>query len=305
MLDKRIPNAFTVDVEDYFQVSAFKDRIRRSQWDAFDCRVEVNTDKILRLLDDAKVRGTFFVLGWVAERYPSLVQRIAHAGHEIGSHGYWHQLVYDQTPEEFAKDIADSCDAIANACDVKPTIYRAPSFSIITKSLWALDVLADHGFEIDSSIFPIGGHDLYGVADAPPQIHTRQTKHGPICEFPPSVWTSTTWKRPAVRLPVGGGYFRLFPLSLTHRAIAQVRRAGRPAMFYIHPWEVDAEQPRIGGASIKSKFRHYTGLSATEEKLRRLLSRHRFGTISDVMHVVSGVAEGIAGAGVEAGSHFD
>ncbi len=283
LLDDHVPNAFSVDVEDYFQVSAFKDRVCRSQWDQFDCRVEANTNSILQLMEDAQIRGTFFILGWVADRYPGLVDRIARHGHEIASHGYWHQLVYELTPEEFAKDISDSCDAIGNACGVRATSYRAPSFSIVGRSIWALDILAELGITLDSSIFPISGHDLYGIADSPQQIHTRQTKNGPICEFPPSVWTAASWKRPAIRVPVGGGYFRLFPLSLTNKAIRHIRRSGRPAMFYIHPWEVDAQQPRIGGTSLKSRFRHYTGLAATTEKLRRLIARNPFGAVADVI----------------------
>ncbi|TWT81168.1 Peptidoglycan deacetylase [Planctomycetes bacterium CA13] len=276
-----IPNAISVDVEDYFQVSAFSERVCRSTWDKLECRVEANTDKLLSIFDEHEVRGTFFILGWIAERYPKLVERIAAAGHELASHGYWHQLVYDLTPEEFAKDIADSKEAIADASGVVVTAYRAPSFSITEKSLWALDILAEHGFDTDSSIFPISGHDRYGMAGAKKEIHEIQTEHGPIREFPPSAWSTGR-----VHVPIGGGYFRLFPLRLTSQAIKAVRREGRPAMFYIHPWEVDSEQPRMDKIGRKSKFRHYVGLKHTEDRLRRLCKAHSFDRLEAVVQSV-------------------
>ena len=271
----------TVDVEDYFQVSGFAERVCRHEWDRYESRVEASTDRLLALLDDVQVRGTFFVLGWVADRYPELIRRIARAGHELASHGYWHQLVYDLTPEEFAADILSSRDAIATACGVQVTAYRAPSFSIVEDSLWALDVLAEHGFTIDSSIFPISGHDRYGIPGAKKQIHDITTAHGPICEFPPSAWS-----RPPMHLPIGGGYFRLFPLRVTNAAIHGVHRQGRPAMFYIHPWEVDVDQPRMNQISRKTKFRHYVGLKHTEQRLRRICKSHAFDTLSAVIQSV-------------------
>ncbi|MCS7466774.1 DUF3473 domain-containing protein [Stieleria sp. ICT_E10.1] len=278
MLSPNTPNALTVDVEDYFQVSAFADRVTRKDWDKYDCRVEDNTDKLLSIFDEHDVRGTFFILGWVAERYPDLVRRIAHAGHELASHGYWHQLVYDLTPEEFAKDIADSKEAIADASGIKVVAYRAPSFSIVEDSLWALDILAEHDFRIDSSIFPIGGHDRYGLADAPKEIHDIDTEHGTIQEFPPSAWS-----RGRIHIPIGGGYFRLFPLKLTLKAIDKVREHGRPAMFYTHPWEFDPEQPKMESLKRSIKFRHYVGLAKTEQRLRGMLNAHSFGTVGDVL----------------------
>lgn len=271
-------NALTVDVEDYFQVSGFADRVSRKDWDRYECRVEASTDKLLSLFDEQNVRGTFFVLGWVAERYPDLVKRINAAGHELASHGYWHQLVYDLSPEEFAKDISDSKDAIASACGIEVVAYRAPSFSIVEESLWALDVLAEHDFRIDSSIFPIGGHDRYGLADAPKEIHDIETDHGKIKEFPPSAWS-----RGRIHIPIGGGYFRLFPLPLTLKAIQKVREHGRPAMFYTHPWEFDPEQPRMDGLRRSTRFRHYVGLKKTEQRLAKMLQSYSFGTISDVL----------------------
>lgn len=276
MLDRKIPNALTVDVEDYFQVSGFADRVTRKDWDKYDCRVEANTDKLLSIFDQQNVRGTFFILGWVAERYPDLVRRIAHAGHEIASHGYWHQLVYDLTPEEFAKDIADSIEAIADASGIKVTAYRAPSFSIVEESLWALDILAEHEIRIDSSIFPIGGHDRYGVADASKEIHDIETECGTIREFPPSAWS-----RGRIHIPIGGGYFRLFPLKLTLKAIQAVRSEGRPAMFYTHPWEFDPEQPKMDGLKRGTRFRHYVGLKRTEQRLGQMLTECNFGTMND------------------------
>lgn len=286
MLPASIPNALSVDVEDYFQVSAFADRVCRRDWDKYECRVEANTDKLLSLFDECGVRGTFFVLGWVAERYPDLVRRIAHAGHELASHGYWHQLVYDLTPEEFAKDIADSKDAIADASGIEVTAYRAPSFSIVEKSLWALDILAENGIRIDSSIFPISGHDRYGMADAAREIHDIETESGTLLEFPPSAWS-----RGPVHLPIGGGYFRLFPLKLTCRAIEAVRHAGRPAMFYTHPWEFDPDQPKMQGLKKGTRFRHYVGLARTQSRLQSMLSRFPFGTMSDSISGYQGMKE--------------
>lgn len=278
MLPADTPNALTVDVEDYFQVSAFADRVSRKDWDKYESRIESNTEKLLTLFDQSNVRATFFILGWVAERYPQLIKRIATSGHELASHGYWHQLVYDLTPEEFARDICDSKDAIANASGIEVTAYRAPSFSIVEQSLWALDILAEHDFRIDSSIFPIGGHDRYGLVDAKKEIHDIETKHGTIREFPPSAWS-----RGRIHIPIGGGYFRLFPLKLTLKAIQAVRAAGRPAMFYTHPWEFDPDQPRMPGLKRGTRFRHYVGLKKTESRLTQMLRECQFGTMSDVL----------------------
>lgn len=269
-------HAFTVDVEDYYQVSAFEDRVSRSDWDKLESRVVASTDRMLSLLDDVEVRGTFYILGWVADRHPQLVKRIADAGHEIASHGYWHHLVYTQTPDQFAKDIADSCTAIAEACGIRPTAYRAPSFSITQRSLWALDVLAELGFTDDSSIFPIRNHDRYGIATAQKEIHSVETKFGALREFPPSIG-----RFGQAKVPVGGGYFRLFSLQMTMTAIRSIARQGHPAMFYIHPWEIDPDQPRVRGLKRTTRFRHYVGLSKTERKLRRMLARLRFGTMSE------------------------
>jgi len=271
-------NALTVDVEDYFQVSAFADRVCRKDWDKYECRVEANTDRLLSIFDEAEVQGTFFILGWVAERYPALVRRIAEAGHEIASHGYWHQLVYNLTPEEFAKDITDSREAIHDACGVTVTAYRAPSFSIVPRSRWSLDILAAHGFTIDSSVFPIKGHDLYGDPNSPKNIHRIETTHGTIIEFPP-----TAGSIGRLPIPVGGGYFRILPLSVTNRAVRQINQTIGPAMFYIHPWEIDPDQPRIQSISLKSRFRHYVGLHRTQARLLGLLKAIPFSSVSDII----------------------
>lgn len=280
-LPLHVPNAFTVDVEDYFQVSAFEHRVSRKHWADYESRVEANTDKLLTLLDQHSVRGTFFILGWVADRYPALVRRIQAGGHELASHGYWHHLVYRQTPEEFASDVAQSKDAIASASGVAVTAYRAPSFSIVQRSLWALEILAEHGFAIDSSIFPIAGHDRYGMPGAQKEIHALSTPAGTIVEFPPSAWHVGR-----VNIPVGGGYFRILPLAMTLKAMAMIRRAGRPAMFYIHPWEVDPTQPRLGKLGRRTRFRHYSGLQRTEARLRKLLAHQPFATLSETLTAV-------------------
>ena len=281
---KTVPNAFTVDVEDYFQVSAFEKRVSRKHWDQYESRVETNTNRLLELLDKHNVMATFFILGWVADRHPNLVRRIHSAGHEIGSHGYWHHLIYNQTPEDFADDICMSRYAIENACGVNVTAYRAPSFSITQDSLWALEILAEHGFTHDSSIFPIVGHDSYGLPEASRDIHRLVTHHGTITEFPP-----TAWHFGRLNVPIGGGYFRILPYSVSERAFKEVRHCHRPAMFYTHPWELDPEQPKVRGLGVKNSFRHYTGLKATAQRLDRLLSSASFASMSEVISAVGKV----------------
>ncbi|MCC9601440.1 DUF3473 domain-containing protein [Stieleria sp. JC731] len=273
-----IKHAFTVDVEDYYQVSAMEHRVQRSDWEQLGGRVVKSTERILSMLDRHEVRGTFYILGWVANRFPSLVRRIAEAGHEIASHGYWHRLIYQQTPEEFAKDLQDSIDAIASACCIRPTAYRAPSFSITDRSWWALQILVEHGFTDDSSVFPMRGHNRYGVARASKEIHVIETESGPIREFPPA-----PGQFGKATLPIGGGYFRLFTLNLTSAAIRSIARKGHPAMFYIHPWEIDPDQPRMSGLNRTTRFRHYVGLKKTEHKLEKLLEHFSFTTMSDAI----------------------
>ncbi len=279
MATKQLDGAFTVDVEDYFQVSAFEKRVSRANWDKYESRVGANTDHLLRILDKHQVRGTFFILGWIAERFPEVVKRIHAQGHELASHGYWHQLVYSLTPEEFAQDLVQSKEAIANATGVEVTAYRAPSFSIVERSLWALDVLIEQGFTIDSSIFPISGHDRYGIPGARRDIHTLEREAGSIREFPPSAWY---WKK--LNIPVGGGYFRILPFSLTLSVMRRIQKTRHPFMFYTHPWEFDPGQPRVAGIGRKSRFRHYYGLGRTTSRLETLLKRFAFGTVYEVLN---------------------
>jgi polysaccharide deacetylase family protein (PEP-CTERM system associated) len=273
-------NAFTIDVEDYYQVSAFERHVPRDRWQQYESRVEANTARILSLLARHDVRATFFVLGWVAERCPQLVRDIHQAGHEIASHGYWHRLIYNQTREEFRDDVRRSRQVLEDIVGDRVYIYRAPSFSIVQQSRWALEILVEEGFFIDSSIFPIH-HDRYGIPGAKPYLHRIKTSAGSIWEFPPSVV-----RLAGQNVPVGGGgYFRLFPLGWTVWCLKRIERSTRrPFIFYVHPWETDPEQPRFNQASLKSRFRHYINLRKTLEKLDTLLPKFRFGTVSEVVN---------------------
>lgn len=270
-------NLLTVDVEDYFQVSGFEHVVRREQWNSFPSRVESSTNRLLDLFAEADVTGTFFILGWVADRYPALIQQIKDAGHEIASHGYWHRLVYSQSPHEFREDLQESRRAIREACGVEVLAYRAPSFSITKQSMWALDILAEEGFHVDSSIFPMR-HDRYGVPDANPRIHERKTSLHSITEIPPSVWRSRYGA-----IPVGGGYFRLLPLSLTVKAMNEINHSGSPAMLYLHPWEVDPGQPVVPKVKLKNRFRHRVGLKTCQRKLVNLLRNSNFTSIGQLL----------------------
>ena len=268
-------NALTFDIEDYFQVEAFKDVVNRSDWPSYPSRVYDNTQRILALLGEYHTQATFFILGWVAERFPQLVEEIAAAGHEIATHGYWHELIYRQTPEQFATDLQRSLQAIQQAVGNYPVLgYRAPTFSITTQSLWALDILHDHGIQYDSSIFPISGHDHYGMG----QAQRFASKVNQLWEFPVS-----TLKLGNRNWPVaGGGYFRCFPLSVTRWAIRRLHAEGQPAVVYLHPWEFDPEQPRIQNASLRSRVRHYLNLTQTETRLRQLLQDFQFAPMNQV-----------------------
>jgi polysaccharide deacetylase family protein (PEP-CTERM system associated) len=271
---ERITNALTIDVEDYYQVSAFADDIKPSQWDSFESRVVANTHRLLRLLARNEVTATFFVLGWVAERHPLLIHDIRSDGHEIACHSHWHQLVYDQDPEEFRRDLVRSRTVLEEVTGESVTLYRAPSFSITAKSLWAYQILAEEGFQVSSSIFPIH-HDRYGIPDADPFPHQVSTDAGEVWEFPASVVRAC-----GANLPVsGGGYFRLYPAWCTRLALQRINNWDRAFMFYLHPWEVDPDQPRLRG-SMKSRFRHYVNLAATEAKLAKLLSWFEFSTMT-------------------------
>jgi polysaccharide deacetylase family protein (PEP-CTERM system associated) len=271
-------NAFTVDVEDYFHVQAFADRVAPARWDDFESRVVESSERILRLLEEHQIRATFFVLGWVADRHPGLVRRIFEAGHEIGCHSFWHRLIYTQNPESFRYDLQQATRALHAITGEVPSAFRAPSFSITKRSEWALRVLVEEGYRIDSSIFPVQ-HDTYGMPNAEPGVHQRQTEAGSIWEVPPTVRCFGRFN-----LPVGGGgYLRLYPTSLSLRCLKSVNhRENRPFIAYVHPWELDPDQPRIA-APWRSRFRHYQNLRTTESKLRALLREFRFGPISELV----------------------
>ncbi len=273
------PAAFTVDVEDYFHVSAFESRIAREDWHAFECRVEANTRRLLELLARHNVHATFFVLGWVAENYPRLVSEIHQAGHEIGSHSYWHRRVDHLTPEAFRTDLCRSRDVLSQITGQAVRCYRAPTFSINRQTRWALEVLVEEGFRVDSSIFPIY-HDRYGIPGARKCIHRIETPAGPLCEFPPAVVQLGPLRLPAA----GGGYFRLYPFVWSRYCLARFVRQNRHGfVFYVHPWEIDPNQPRLRLASRASCFRHYLRLATTEAKLERLLKTFRFARMCDVV----------------------
>jgi polysaccharide deacetylase family protein (PEP-CTERM system associated) len=230
------------------------------------------------LFEDAGVTATFFVLGWVADRFPALVTDLAKAGHEMASHGYSHHLVYNQTPAEFREDVRRAKAVIEDRSGRRVQGYRAPSYSITRRSLWALDVLVEEGYTYDASIFPIR-HDRYGIPDAPRHPYMLARRAGALAEAPPS-----TVRLGGMNLPVaGGGYFRLLPYWWTRWGIGRVnRQEGRPAIFYLHPWEIDPDQPRLD-AGVVSRFRHYRNLDKTESRLRRLLAEFRFGTLGALM----------------------
>lgn len=272
-------NAMTVDVEDYFHVSAFSSHIRPSDWDSYECRVEQNTRRLLDLFEQMGILATFFALGWVAERYPQLIREIAARGHEVGCHGYSHRLVYEQSPAEFRQETARAKAVLEDQIQSPVFGYRAASYSIVAQSIWALDILLDLGFTYDSSIFPVR-HDRYGIPGAPREPHRFMTPSGgEIVEFP-----LTTKEFAKYRLPVsGGGYFRIFPYSLTSWALHSVNRIERrPFIFYLHPWEIDAAQPRIN-TSWLSRFRHYHNLDVCEDRLRQLLREFQFGTARQIL----------------------
>jgi polysaccharide deacetylase family protein (PEP-CTERM system associated) len=276
---QRPVNAFTIDVEDYFQVAALSSAVSRESWPTREYRVEGNTERLLNLLAEKGVRGTFFVLGWVAERSPGLVKRIAAAGHEIACHGFSHQLIYRQSPEEFREETTRAKRYLEDAVGQAVLGYRAASFSITRESLWALDVLIDLGFEYDSSIFPIR-HDRYGIPGASPELgKIVAPSQRTLVEFPMSAATFF-----GVQVPVsGGGYFRILPYWLSRAGLRQINeRAGRPFTFYLHPWEVDPGQPRVKVGAF-SRFRHYTNLHRCEGRLRRVLGDFAFASMREVL----------------------
>jgi polysaccharide deacetylase family protein (PEP-CTERM system associated) len=272
-------NAMTIDVEDYFHVAALSKSVSRDDWDGMEYRVEASTRRLLNVFADTGTKATFFVLGWVAKKSPHLVREIEAAGHEIASHGWSHKLVYNQSRDEFTRETRDSKALLEDITGHAIDGYRASTYSITSRSLWALDVLCDLGFKYDSSIFPIR-HDLYGIPDAPRRPGVmRAPGGGDILEFPMSVAQIAGFKLPVS----GGGYFRLLPYWLTRTGLRQLNNdEKRPFVFYLHPWEVDTEQPVLK-AKFLSRFRHYTNLHRTEGRLRRLLGEFRFAPMRNVL----------------------
>lgn len=273
----RIRNALTIDVEDYFQVSAFAGHITRESWPTRECRVEANIDRILHLLDTVNIQATFFTLGWIAERYPQMVERIVAGGHEIASHGYGHLRASDQSPEEFDIDISKSKTILEDISGQAVIGYRAPSFSIGAGNMWALDALQNAGYRYSSSIYPIA-HDHYGMPDAPRFAFYPNGIDG-LLEIP-----VTTIRLMNKNLPAGGGgYFRFFPYALSRWLIRRVNTVDKQsAMFYFHPWELDPDQPRQTGISLKTRFRHYVNLAHTEARLTNLVSDFDWGRMDHI-----------------------
>lgn len=272
-------NAITIDVEDYFQVAALARWAPSEGWDDFPLRVENNTLRIMDLFDEHNIKGTFFVLGWVADRCPQLVKAIVERGHELGSHGYSHQLIYNQTIETFREETERSKKLLEDISGQSVAGYRAASYSITKDSLWALDIIAETGFTYDSSIFPVK-HDRYGIPDAIEVPHRLTTPKGySLTEFP-----ITALKLPGYKLPVaGGGYFRLFPYWFSQWALQRVNSAQQqPFIFYLHPWEVDPDQPRLPATGL-SKFRHYNNLEVCEARLKKLLTAFEFCPVNEIL----------------------
>jgi polysaccharide deacetylase family protein (PEP-CTERM system associated) len=271
----RITNAFTCDVEDYFQVSALAPHFPRDQWDSVPCRIERNVDRVLELLDGHGARGTFFTLGWIAERFPGLVRRIADAGHEVASHGYGHQRASALTPDAFSADIRLAKAILEDITGQGVTGYRAPSFSIGKANLWAHDCIAEAGYRYSSSVYPVK-HDHYGIPDAP--RFAWRLPNG-LVEVPITTLNMLGRNWPAG----GGGFFRLLPYAVSRWQIARVNADDkRAAIFYFHPWEIDPDQPRVTDATAKTQFRHYINLKRTAARLDRLLSDFSWGRADEV-----------------------
>jgi polysaccharide deacetylase family protein (PEP-CTERM system associated) len=304
-------NALTIDVEDYFQVSAFEHCVSRDCWDSYALRVESNTTRILDILDEFETRATFFVLGWIAEKCPYLVKVISRRGHELASHGYCHERVYNQTRKEFREDIRRSKAIIEDLSGERVLGYRAPSYSLSMDTLWAYDELLEAGYHYDSSVFPIR-HDLYGIPDWPrfpfsvekgsdgiwrplrKQQSANSKKFINVQSNVTCLFTEipiTTLSVAGKNFPIaGGGYFRLFPYPFTSWGLRQInRREKRPFVFYMHPWEIDPAQPRMKVASAKSRIRHYLNLHRTEERFKRLLADFHFAPINELslQHLLS------------------
>lgn len=271
-------NAMSIDVEDYFQVSAFKNNIPISQWDSIPCRVEKNMDVVMEVLNKNNVKATFFTLGWMAKRYPQMVRTLVADGHELASHGYGHQMLTDMNPQEFERDIKLAKSILEDVSGVAVQGYRAPSFSITTKTLWAHEILASAGYTYSSSVYPIQ-HDLYGIPNAPRFAYQATST---LIEIPATSVRIGNKNFPAS----GGGFFRLFPLRLSKSIIAKVNRDDqKSAIFYCHPWEFDPDQPRVANASLKSRFRHYVNLKTNRDKFDQLLKSFAWAPMRDVFEV--------------------
>ena len=276
-IDAPIINALSIDVEDYFQVWALSPRFPRHTWDAVPMRVEANVDRILAMLASHEIKATFFTLGYVAQRCPQIVRKIVAGGHELASHGFNHQLATDLTPAEFTADLRDAKNLLEQLSGQSVIGYRAPSFSIGPSNLWAFDCIEQTGHRYSSSIYPVK-HDLYGMPDAPRFPHPPRPG---LLEIP-----ITTLRMRGKNLPAGGGgYFRLLPYHASSWLIRQVNRIDRqPVVFYLHPWEVDPDQPRVAGLSAKSRFRHYVNLAKTQPRLQRLLAEFRWGRMDQLFN---------------------
>jgi polysaccharide deacetylase family protein (PEP-CTERM system associated) len=290
-----ILNAISVDVEDYFHVSVFDGLVPRSTWGDMESRVCCNTERLLDIFDEYQVRATFFILGWVAERHRDLVRTIVQRGHEVASHGYAHRLVYDQTPTTFREDVRRAKGVIEDAGGFAVGGFRAPSYSITPRSLWALDVLIEEGHLYDASIFPIR-HDRYGIPVSPRQPYRIERHNGAILEVPAS-----TLRIGPLNLPIaGGGYFRILPYAWTRWGVTRLNQLERqPAIFYLHPWEIDPDQPRLAAGWL-GRFRHYRNLDKTEDRLRRLLKEFSFGPVRTVLgeRAPSSASGALAAAGL-------
>ncbi len=274
-MNKTLRNAMSVDVEDYFQVSAFAPHIARADWERLPCRVERNVDLILGLLDEGGAKATFFTLGWIAERHPTVVRRIADHGHEVASHGYGHERASDLSPERFREDITRAKKLLEDLCGTEVRGYRAPSFSISRRNWWAVDEIRAAGYRYSSSIYPVK-HDHYGMPEAP---RFPYRLHDMLWELPPTTVPLLGRNWPAA----GGGWFRLLPYGVSRWLLWQVNdKEQAPCMFYFHPWEVDPDQPRQSGVSLKTRFRHYVNLERMEARLRRLLRDFAWDRVDQV-----------------------
>ena len=274
-------NAMSVDVEDYFQVSAFEHSISRRDWDNLEHRIAPNLERVLQIFSERNIKATFFMLSWIAERYPTIVSDIVGQGHELASHGHWHERVTDLTRKTFRQDIVRAKSTLEDISGSAVRGYRAPSFSICESNIWALDVLVDAGYDYSSSIYPLK-HDHYGFPGAP-RFTFRDTRTG-LIEIP-----ITTIKFMDKMMPAGGGgFFRFYPYAVSRWIIKRINRIdGQSAVFYFHPWELDPEQPRQGNISAKTRFRHYLNLDKTEARLRRLVNDFEWGRM-DKVFVVEG-----------------